>query len=159
MRKTFGRLLKEHERGLIYLTFLNDASDRITTNGFNESDLEILIFTVEFLSTDLAEHYTHEENLYPVISRHTGEGIICEIINEHKLIMTLLGELAAYISILQKHSYDDNSASLLKLKVKSVYDLLTAHIKKENNLLFNAAKILLNEKDFNHLYKIRKETV
>lgn len=158
MKQKFAKLLLEHNRGLMHLTFLNDAVNRIMTNGINDHDHKILNDSIEFLSSDLKEHCQKEENeVYPDLVKHTSDEMIFEMTEEHKLIFKLLDELNIFLKEMDYNQTGKTLLTILKVKSRLLVEILSDHIKKENNILHKIAQQTFTERDFQYLYKARKE--
>lgn len=160
MKQKFAKILLEHDRGIIHLTFLNDAVDRIMTHGINNHDYKILNNSIDFLRKDLHEHCKNEEEeIYPDLSGHITEEIILEMKSEHQLISSLIDELKIFLYEIERKQNGKALMTILKAKSKLLIEVLSNHIKKENILLHRIARQTFTERDFHYLYKTRKESL
>lgn len=157
MKQKFAKLLLEHDRGLMHLTFLNDAVDRIMSHGMNDHDMKILNDSIDFMFKDLKVHCrSEEEEMYPDMLKYTSEDHVIEMAGEHLLIWKLIDELKTFLDEIDKQQNGKTLQTILKGKSKLLVEVLSNHIKKENKLLYKIAQQTFPEKDFNNLYKARK---
>jgi hemerythrin-like domain-containing protein len=153
-------MLLEHDRCSVHLIFLNDAVKRIITYGVNSCDIKILYDTIEFILNDVKENYNFEENnIYPyLINIYSGE-LVSELKSEHEMITKITNELKIFLDEIDINRPGEIVKLILKNKSKLVAEILSGHIKKENDLIHKTAKQIFNERDFYYLFKVRKEKV
>jgi hemerythrin-like domain-containing protein len=138
--KSLYSLSHDHHHGLILAqVFKIDTPQYKGYPADPEGKAEI---AVDFYEKDLKRHFQEEENiLYPVLKERSAEidALFSEIIDEHKQITNLID------LIKKKFKLAD---SLNELGV-----LLSAHIRKEERVLFTMIQELLTDKELDELEK------
>ena len=108
-----------------------------------------------------AWHHAKEEGLlFPALEAAgmpRGGGPIAVMLNEHELCRTYVRQIGKN---LEAASNGDHSAIQLVLRFTLAYaDLLTQHIQKENNILFNMADQILSPEEHERLQREYKTVV
>lgn len=160
MKDIVSKYLKEHDRGNIQLTFFNDAVNRIIRSGFDREDFEILKSSVHYFETEIKAHCRSEElSLYPVLSSVIAPGDIFEMKYEHEKIDEALLRLRSHLQIIEEPGPSEPLLVKLKVDARGFVQLLSNHIRKEDEYFFLLAKKTLTGRDLNQVLRMHKERV
>lgn len=156
MRGYLTELIREHKHNLVHLSFLTDAAERIASRGINREDLELLDYSMKFLSKELGEHCRREEQLlYPQLRNYTDAMELLILSNEHDTIHEAMKMYEELVRCALTDSTSDGLALRLKQETRSFVKLLDQHIRREDSILLAAARKVLPEKEFSELFKDR----
>jgi iron-sulfur cluster repair protein YtfE (RIC family) len=128
--------LKEHKRGEIHLTFLNDAISRILRVGLKNDELDLFKDSLMYFDKDKREHCIDEEkNLFPALSKIIPNNSIYEMKYEHEKIDESLRNIMSMTQTIEQLEQTNLFMVKLKVEVRSFIHLLSNHIAKENQYL------------------------
>ncbi|MGE5411709.1 MAG: hemerythrin domain-containing protein [Clostridiales bacterium] len=128
--------LKEHKRGEIHLTFLNDAISRILRLGLKNDELDLFKDSLMYFDIDKRVHCVDEEkNLYPTLSKIIPHNNIYEMKYEHEKIDESLRNIKSMTQTIEQLSQTNLLMVKLKVEVRSFINLLSNHIAKENQYM------------------------
>lgn len=158
MKATLANILKEHERGMMHVTFMGDAAERMYLNGVNQDDLEVISNSVKYISTELRMHCISEETkVYPGLNNYVPSYNIHEMLYEHGRIWESVEKLKTLLLKAQAGDNPEDFAIKVKIEIKAFLNLFSGHIKKENSYLYMMASHTLTLKDLNQVFRNWKE--
>ena len=153
-------LMKEHEDGLKRLSELGGAAEYINANGFSFAAYSEITGAIRFINSEIRKHNEKEEKfLFPLMDRHADRQTIV-MRNEHRELWKLFNRLLESVEDVEEGRIHPTTIRELVQSSKSLVELLTEHIRKENDLLFPMAKRMLTETEYEQLRQdIARETV
>ena len=125
-------LSREHQVVLGKLRQLEDA--------LSELDLKVLEEVLRFMEGDLPLHRKKEEEvLFPALGRHIGTetGPIAVMLQEHEAELNHLRDLRAAVDDLKGGG---DAGNRVRGSARAILELLRAHIRKEDEILFPMAE-------------------
>ncbi|MCU7494861.1 MAG: hemerythrin domain-containing protein [Ignavibacteria bacterium] len=151
---TLTNLLKEHERALVQLTFLNDAASRIYQQGYSFEDMNVISHSVDYISLDFLCHCENEEReIYQGLGNFLPEASLQEFRDEHKKITQFLETLRELMSGVSKSFSGDSKALELRLKASELTHIFSRHIKRENDSFYLMASHILPEGNLKQIFR------
>jgi regulator of cell morphogenesis and NO signaling len=131
-----ARFMQEHDTTLMQLSALNRATLSLAEVGYSEEALSRVRVATKFLSVEVGEHNTREEEaLFPVLERYV-EGPTQIMRAEHKVLKRELRKLNSAIRNVRSPRASRASLRAVREQAQSVIHLFVNHIHKENNILF-----------------------
>lgn len=146
-------LMKEHRLMLDLTENLKRACDNLLETGTAfESMLKRLSELIDNLkSTEY--HYLREENvLFPYLEKHGVTEPPKIMWMEHDKIREIKKLIYAQFEDVKK-IFMMEKLNILKNYLNQLYELISSHFYKENNILFNAAMRLINDDEWFQIYK------
>ena len=153
MMDPFAMLMQEHEEGLKYLAQLQKAAEYIQANGFSFEAFRDVSEAIRYIDSEIRRHNEKEEQyLFPLIESHVhGPGEAMH--NEHRELWRAFKSLRECVREVEEMKiYPTTVRDLIRLS-KSIVDLLTDHIRKENEVFFPMAKNMLTKDEYELLTK------
>lgn len=144
-------LMDEHELALKELRRLKNAVEQISVIGLTRELLGEVRSALRFIDQDVRDHNEKEERfLFPLLEQYVS-GPPSVMRSEHRDLWGSLADLTGLIDDLEHHG--DREDKLKKSIDLALYvvDLLSAHIAKENNVLFPMAKSMLTTDEYDVL--------
>jgi hemerythrin-like domain-containing protein len=136
----FIPLSREHQKGLMLAQLIKkNAPDY---QGLPKDLIGKMNYAKEVYTDDLVQHFKDEEELvFPFLKGKNKEvdKLISEILNEHILLREKILSL--------------NENPDLINELDEIGNLLDAHIRKEERILFEKAQVLLNEEELKMIEK------
>lgn len=158
MTGTLTNLLREHERTLVQLTFLNDAVSRIYLQGFSHDDMNVIRASIVYIAKDFNEHCENEESkIYPGLKICLDKESIQELTDEHKKITESLVGFKYILPDINESITNPAGALELKSYTRDFAALFSRHIRKENDCFYIMAQHLLPQKTLMQIFKNRKQ--
>ncbi|HTK82661.1 MAG TPA: hemerythrin domain-containing protein [Bacteroidota bacterium] len=146
-------LMHEHEEGMKYLDKLRDAADYIQANGFSFKAFEDVAEAIRFIDNEIRRHNEKEEKyLFPLVEVHVhGPGEVMH--NEHRELWRAFKSLRECVKEVEEMKiYPTTVRDLIRLS-HAIVDLLSNHIRKENEVFFPMAKNILTKDEYELLTK------
>ncbi len=158
MNSFLERLMKEHQHGLATLSILDDASNRLRSEGFNEEDYNRIRNAVDFINNDIRTHNEREEQyLFPEMERVLPPGGPTGVMrSEHRMLWEALENLTQSISSVSSESSSQHLDDIYNNSLQIV-TLLRNHIQKEDHILFPMAERTLSPEQLARLESTDKE--
>jgi regulator of cell morphogenesis and NO signaling len=141
-------LMQEHEEGIKYLKRLGKAADYIHSNGFSFEAFKDVAEAIRFIDNEIRRHNEKEEKyLFPLLASHASEPVE-PMRDEHRELWKAFKYLRECVKEVEEMKiYPTTVRDLVRLS-KSIVDLLTNHITKENEVLFPLAKSVLTKDEY-----------
>ena len=131
-----ARLMQEHDITLMHLSSLNRATRSLAEQGYSEDAMLKVREAVQFLSLEVGEHNTHEEEaLFPVLERYV-EGPTRMMRAEHKELKRELRKLQTAIRAIHSTRVSIKTLRGVRVRAQTLIQRFVNHIHKENNILF-----------------------
>ena len=144
-------LVKEHNEGLKRLAELSNAAEYIDRHGFAFEAYTQIAGAIRFINSEIRNHNEKEEKyLFPLIERHV-HGPAHAMHNEHRELWRLFSRLLESVEDVEEGRIYATTIKELVLSSRLIVDLLTEHIRKENNVLFPMAKQVLTNDEYEQL--------
>lgn len=152
-------LLNEHTVALQYLQRLRDATEHIKVHGFSYDAFQKIEEAIHYINLEIRHHNEKEERyLFPLLERHikTPPEVMR---SEHRDLWKELDRLQECIKDVEESRIHSNTVRELIHCCTSIVNMLTAHITKENNVVFPMTKQLLTKEEYLQLQRdMRKAT-
>lgn len=144
-------LIQEHTEGLEHLAVLENASESIKSNGFSPEAFEQIAETIRWLNTEVRRHTQIEEKfLFPLIDRHMRT-LADQVRGEHRDLWDLFNDLLRAVKEVEDGRLHGTSILDIVAIAKSIVDLLRAHVRREDTMVFPAVKQLLTKSEYDEL--------
>ncbi len=150
--KSIDELIAEHKAVMLSLAILEKVEQAIAKDDSQaSSDLaELLEFFKGFV--DKCHHAKEEDILFPEleqlgVARHGGP--ISVLLQEHQAGRQHIQDLSVHLSQLQ--TGDKKAAAQIAMHSRAYIETLSAHIEKENKVLFPLAEKLMTSEIDKHL--------
>ena len=144
-------LMKEHDIGLKYLQRLGDAAEDIRTNGFSFEAFKHVAEAIQFIDTEIRQHNEKEEKyLFPLMERHV-DGPPAVMRGEHRKLWRAFSRLRECVKDVEEMRIYPSTVRDLVECSKTIVQLLSDHIAKENDVLFPMAKEILTKDEYRQL--------
>ncbi len=144
-------LIQEHTEGLQHLALLENASESIKLNGFSPEAFEQIAETIRWLNTEVRRHTQIEEKfLFPLIDRHM-RSLADQVRGEHRDLWDLFNELLQAVKEVEEGRLHGTSIRDIVAIAKSIVQLLRAHVRREDTMVFPAVKQLLTKNEYDEL--------
>ncbi len=144
-------LTREHEEGLHYLEQLHTSAHIIGANGFSFEAFMKLSEAIRFIDEELRAHNEKEEKyLFPLLERHAGNPVRV-MIEEHRELWKVFGRIRECVEDIEEGRIYATTIKELVQASEQLYELLRAHINKENDVLFPTVKNLLTADEYEKL--------
>lgn len=144
-------LIREHTEGLEHLAVLENASESIKSNGFSPEAFEQIAETIRWLNTEVRRHTQIEEKfLFPLIDRHMRT-LADQVRGEHRDLWDLFNDLLMAVKEVEDGRLHGTSILDIVAIAKSIVDLLRAHVRREDTMVFPAVKQLLTKSEYDEL--------
>ena len=134
----------QHEEGLKQLNHLEGAVERLRASGASPELLEAIRGAAAFINREVRVHNQKEEELlFPPLEGVLPPGGPTAVMrDEHRALWSALGRLEEAISWLA----GGNEAARVEVinSARFIVELLRAHIRKENEVLYPMARRLLS---------------
>jgi hemerythrin-like domain-containing protein len=144
-------LIQEHTEGLQHLAVLENASESIKLNGFSPEAFEQIAETIRWLNTEVRKHTQIEEKfLFPLIDRHM-RSLADQVRGEHRDLWDLFNELLQAVKEVEEGHLHGTSIRDIVAIAKSIVQLLRAHVRREDTMVFPAVKQLLTKNEYDEL--------
>lgn len=141
-------LMEEHEEGLKRLKDLESAANYIKANGFSLEAFTKIAGAIEYIDSQIRRHNEMEEKyLFPLLERHVN-GPAYTMHNEHRELWKNFSRLLESVEDMQEGRIYATTVGELVESSKSIVAQLSAHIRKENEVLFPMVKTLLTEEEY-----------
>jgi PAS domain S-box-containing protein len=152
---TVNTLMEEHKILLSFANELNDLSSKLTEDDYDSNgDIMKTIKHVENHLRESEKHYLREENvLFPHIENHGITGPPAMMWSEHNLIRAKKKEFYELLANKEKNEFEVFKKIIIDIS-NEIFELLSTHFPKENNILFPAAMRVISEDEWT---KIRNE--
>ena len=144
-RDPIDALYGEHDEALEQLSLLGDAARSLAAGGDIGRAMDDLDRAVGFLDREIRAHNEWEEtHLFPRLERYTGPGGPCGVMrSEHRQLWDLYGSLGPLRDKQRGGKATAAERERLGSVAASIVDLLSAHIAKENEILFPMAESVI----------------
>lgn len=144
-------LIREHNEGLVRLAVLESAAESIKLNGFSPEAFEQIAETIRWLNTEVRRHTQIEEKfLFPLIDRHM-RSLAEQVRGEHRDLWDLFNDLLRVVKDVEEGRLHGTSISDIVAIVRSIVELLRAHVRREDTMVFPAVKQLLTKDEYDEL--------
>jgi len=144
-------LIREHNEGLQHLVVLENAAESIKLNGFSPEAFEQIAETIRWLNTEVRRHTQIEEKfLFPLIERHMGS-LAEQVRGEHRDLWDLFNDLLQAVKEVEEGRLHGTSIRDIVAIAKSIVELLRAHVRREDTMVFPAVKQLLTRDEYDEL--------
>ena len=144
-------LTRAHDEGMDQLGVLENAAESIRANGFSPEAFEQIAETIRWMNTEVRKHTQIEEQvLFPVVQRHV-KGLAEQMRGEHRDLWNAFSELLTYVREVEEGKRHGSSIMDVVRVSFDIIDQMRNHIKRENTILFPAARQLFSEKELEEL--------
>lgn len=144
-------LIREHNEGLQRLAVLENAAESIKLNGFSAEAFEQIAETIRWLNTEVRRHTQIEEKfLFPLIDRHM-RALADQVRGEHRDLWDLFNDLLHAVKDVEEGRLHGTSIRDIVAIVRSIVELLRAHVRREDTMVFPAVKQLLTKDEYDEL--------
>ncbi|MBI4547911.1 MAG: hemerythrin domain-containing protein [Ignavibacteriae bacterium] len=144
-------LMREHEQASQALAQLENAVLSIDQTGFSVEAFEQIGKAIRFIGTTFREHDKKEERyLFNLLEKHQA-GLTQDYRREHRELWSAIDLLMSCVRDVELGRLHGLSLRELIQTSKLVVELLRAHIRKENTILFPMVKELLSELEYDQL--------
>ncbi|MGQ9630475.1 MAG: hemerythrin domain-containing protein [bacterium] len=159
MMDPIGVLVEQHDAGLKQLAVLGESAEGIRKNGFSKEALERIAQATHFINTEVRSHNRNEEEaLFPVLERVISPmGPTRVMREEHRQLWDGLERLEGLVEKAKESPEDDEVLGGLTDAADFVVDLLTAHIDKENNVLYPMAQRMLTSEQMGEVARLMEQ--
>ncbi len=150
-------LYTEHDHALEQLGILERSSGDLAERGVSPGALSDLERAVAFLDGEIRCHNQWEEDhLFPLLEARMGPAGPCAVMrHEHRELWDAYAELIPLVEAARSRVADPDGMARLRRVAGAIVGLLTAHIAKENEILFPMARRLLSVADVAALRAVR----
>lgn len=147
----FGRLSRDHENFVHYLTELNDVIEAIRHNGRGDLFVEEMDRLVPLLTDDIAVHSKLEEVvLFPKVrNRLPDDGPIPVLLEEHRAITAFYEKMRDSYGLWRDGQ--DLHFSQWAEAGQSLRGTFSVHMQKENLIFFPLARRVLTLEDLSDI--------
>jgi hemerythrin-like domain-containing protein len=148
-------LTRQHEEGLKQLDILGKSARELRDKGCSEEVMERFVSSLNLIEAEIREHnHKEEEFLFPLLDKLLSpQGITYVMRSEHQKLWDSLTRLGALAVELEKDRQNKKAIEEIAHTAGFVCGLLTAHIDKENNILFPMARKFLSEEQLSEVAK------
>jgi len=148
-------LTRQHEEGLKQLDILGKSTRELRDKGYSEEVMERVVSSLNFIDAEIREHNRKEEEfLFSLLDQLLSpQGITYVMRSEHQKLWDSLTRLRVLAVELKKDRQDKKAIEEIDHTAGFVGGLLTAHIDKENNILFPMARKFLSEGQLSQIAK------
>lgn len=144
-------LVQEHNVGMQHLAVLESASESIKANGFSAEAFEQIAGTIRWMNTEVRKHTEIEERfLFPLIDHHM-RSLAEQVRGEHRDLWDSFSDLLQAVKEVEEGRLHGTSIRDIVAIAKSIVDLLRAHIRREDTIMFPAIRQLLTPKQYKEL--------
>jgi hemerythrin-like domain-containing protein len=144
-------LVKEHDDVLKQLNILNNAAMSIKVNGFSVEAFEKISQTIRNIGTEMRNHDEKEERfLLPLLEKHVS-GPSEAMRNEHRELWAAFSQLLQLVHNTEEGKITGRSISDLVRSSIFIVELASAHIAKENKVLFPMIQQVLSKEEYEQL--------
>lgn len=136
-------LIEEHSGIMLMLSIMRKVSERLSSGEVVEK--EDLNKILEFLTSfaDKCHHGKEEDMLFPELFKSpSNQGLVAELIDEHTTAREYIKSIA---EAMENYATGNSEAATIAENMENYIQLLTEHVRKENNELFPVAKKELSE--------------
>lgn len=149
----------EHDEALAQLRVLGRAGHALAEQGARDEHLAAFVGAVRFLDHEIRAHNEWEEvHLFPRLEAYLGPGGPCVVMRaEHRELWDLYARLAPLLEAARAGRASRDDLGMLSHAADAIADLLSAHIEKENQILFPMARRFLAPADVAALAAARPE--
>ncbi len=158
MNTFIEKLHEEHQHALRELAALNNTAEALRGHGYSDDAIGRMRKAVTFINNDVRTHNEREEEyLFPELERMLPpSGPTGVMRSEHRALWDSLNALEAAL----KNIHPNGEMALIHTVCAhafAVVNLLTAHISKEDNILFPMAERLLQPAQLEELERVMKQ--
>jgi hemerythrin-like domain-containing protein len=141
-------LMRENEKGLECVHQLGNAVKRIQADGFSFETFEQVVEAMKFIDTEIRQHSEKEEQyLSPLLDRHV-HGSSQVMTQEHRELWKALSALRECVKDIEELRIHPTTIRDLIECSRSIVEILTNHINKENTVFFPMATRLLTPEEY-----------
>ncbi len=150
------QLLQEHKDYVSKLTAMAEAIEGIRAHGREQSYIDTVNRLVAPFTTELLQHAAREEDfLFPRVLERAPDSIVPTMIEEHenlRKISAVFGEWYPIWRAGEDSAYQNWADSALELR-----GAFSAHMQKENLIIFPLARRILTPAEIEQLVHIREQ--
>ena len=150
------QLLQEHKDYVAKLTTLAEAVEGIRANGRDASYIETVNSLFAPFTTELDQHAAREEDfLFPRILERAPDSIVPTMIEDHEKLRKISAIFGQWYPIWREgedSAYQNWADSALELR-----GVFSAHMQKENIIVFPLARRILTPEEIAQLVHIREQ--
>ena len=150
------QLLAEHKDYVAKLTALAEAVEGIRANGRGPSDLDTVDSLLAPFTTELDQHAAREEDfLFPKVLERAPDSIVPTMIEDHEKLRKISAVFGKWYPIWRQGDdsvYQTWADSALELR-----GVFSAHMQKENLIVFPLARRILTPAEIAQLVHIREQ--
>ncbi len=141
-------LKNEHAELLQQLRIMSNAANSIKISGFSVEAFEQIVRVIRFIDKDIRLHTESEENnLFPKLEKYiSGPPMIMR--NEHRELWRVISLIKQLIKNMEDGNIHGRTVEEMVQTTKYIVEFLTAHIEKENTILFPMAARLLTTDEY-----------
>lgn len=147
MTDAIDAFMEQHEEGLKQLDVLCKSTEELKAEGYSEGVMERVTSSLDFIDTEIREHNRNEEEfLFPLLDKFLPpQGPTDVMRGEHQELWDNLTVMQGLVGQLKKDRGNREVVKDLARSAGFVCGLLSAHIDKENNILFPMARKFLSQ--------------
>ena len=130
-------LIEEHGGIMLMLSIMKKVAEKLKAGEevSKEHIDKILEFLVNF--ADKCHHGKEEDMLFPeMIKNHANQGLVAELLDEHQTARVYIKSIA---DSLKNYEPGNSDVGNIAVNMEKYIELLTEHVRKENNQLFPIA--------------------
>ena len=144
-------LMREHELGMQHLQVLENAVASIRATGFSAEAFEQIAETIRWMNTEVRRHTRLEEEvLFPVMEKHV-RGMAEQMRGEHRDLWNSFSELLSYVKEVEEGKLHGSSIRDVVRVATDIVEQMRNHIRRENTVLFPAARQLFSKQEYSEL--------
>lgn len=142
-------LYGEHDAALEHLELLGSTGREMAREGPTAPRLAAFEKAVAFLDSEIRAHNEWEEvHLFPRLEAAMGPGGPCMVMRaEHRELWDHYGTLGPLLAAVREGRAGEEGVKQLSRVADAIESLLSAHIAKENDILFPMARRFLTAED------------
>lgn len=146
-RHPIDLLLEDHARGLDQLSMLEQAAESIRANGFSPEAFEQIAATIRWMNTEVRKHTEIEErHLFPLVESHM-KAVADQVRGEHRDLWDAFSDLLTAVKEVEEGRLHGTSIRNVVMITGMIVELMRAHIRRENTIMFPAVRELLSHTD------------
>lgn len=144
-------LQHEHDKGMQQLSMLENAANSIRAHGFSPEAFEQIAATIRWMNTEVRRHTQIEERfLFPLVEPHM-KSLAEQVRGEHRDLWDSFSDLLETVREVEEGRLHGTSIRDVVTIAQTIVELMRAHIKRENTILFPAIRQLLTEDEYKKL--------